>query len=180
MSRGQTTLDFAVGISLFLAIVLFIFLFVPGILTTFTAGSPEETVTANRVADDLSLGLLGSPAEPNVWERECAVAFFDGTTPSGCNFAGSTTNERLGLAPRESVNVTVAGNVSADPDPGSDRLCWDDSAGTLDETDSGCAGTNDVVLTAGDDAPSTNADSVTATRVVSLHGEAVTVEVVMW
>ncbi|MFC7075795.1 DUF7287 family protein [Haloarcula halophila] len=180
MSRGQTTLDFAVGISLFLAIVLFVYLFVPGILTTFTDGTPSETVTANRVADDLALGLLGSPSEPNVWDRECAVAFFDGTTPGGCHFAGSTTNERVGIAPRENVNVTVIGNVSADPDPGSDRLCWDDSAAALAETDSGCTGTNDVTLAAGDQAPKTNADSVTATRVVSLHGEAVTVEVVMW
>jgi hypothetical protein len=180
MSRGQTTLDFAVGISIFLAIVLFIFLFVPGILTTFTAGSPEETVTANRVADDLALGLLGSPAEPNVWDQECTVAFFSGSAPGGCNFAGATTNERLGISARENVNITVAGNVSADPDPGSDRLCWDDSAAALGEADSGCTGPNDVVLAAGDDAPRTNADSVTATRVVSLHGEAVTVEVVMW
>lgn len=180
MSRGQTTLDFAVGISIFLAIVLFIFLFVPGILTTFTAGSPEETVTANRVADDLAMGLLGSPSEPNVWDQECTVAFFSGSAPAGCNFGGSTTNERLGIAPRENVNVTVTGNVSADPDPGSDRLCWDDSEAALGEADSGCTGTNDVVLVAGDDAPTTNADSVTATRVVSLHGEAVTVEVVMW
>jgi hypothetical protein len=128
MSRGQTTLDFAVGISIFLAIVLFIFLFVPGILTTFTAGSPEETVTVNRVADDLAMGLLGSPAEPNVWDRECAVAFFAGTSPPGCNYAGSTVTERVGIMDRQRVNITVQGNVSADPDPGSDRLCWDASA----------------------------------------------------
>lgn len=180
MNRGQTTLDFAVGISIFLAIVLFIFLFVPGILTTFTTGSPEETVTTNRVADDLAYGLLGTPEEPGVWEQECAVAFFEGSTPSSCNFAGSTLNDQLGLQDRQQVNITVTGNVSGFPDSGLDRICWDASARSLAEADTGCGGTNDVELIAGDDAPTTNADSVTATRVVSLQREAVTVSVEMW
>jgi len=176
--RGQTTLDFAFGISIFIAVVLFIFLFVPGILDPFTAGAQEETVTTNRVADELSHGLLGSTSTPKVLNRTCTVRFFDAANPGGCHYysGSSAVTERIGLDDRQNVNVTLYGNVSA-AGTGRDVLCWDDTASTLAEKGGGSC---DTVFVAGDSPPTRNDDSVTAMRVVSLFGEDVTMEVVMW
>lgn len=184
-SRGQTTLDFAIGTSVFLGMVILIFLFVPGALDPFTEGAQAETVTTDRVADDLTYGLLGSPEEPGVLDRGCTVWFFehDGATtasPSECRYEGETTAERLGLTERQSVNVTVRGNVTQSPS-GPSLLCWDAASERLAERGSGdCTGSDDVNLTAGEDAPLTDDPTVTAIRTASLHRTDVTILVEMW
>ena len=180
--RGQTTLDFAFGMSVFIAVVLFIFLFVPGILDPFTAGAQAETVTTNRVADELSHGLLGSASTPKVLNRTCTVRFFDAASPGGCQYysGSSAVTERIGLDDRQNLNVTIYGNVST-AGTGRDVLCWDDSESALAEVAAGtCSQAADVDFQAGDSPPTRNDDSVTAMRVVSLFGEGVTMEVVMW
>lgn len=177
-SRGQTTLDFAFGMSIFLAVVLFIFMFVPGILDPFTAGVQSETVTTNRVADELTHGLLGDTARPKVLNRTCTVRFFDGRAPETCNYyGGSDVQERVGVGELQNVNVTIYGNVSASGS-GRDVLCWDDGAKELAEVGGG--GTCTVDFRAGGSPPRGTGDSVAATRVASLYREDVTLEVVMW
>jgi hypothetical protein len=175
-ARGQTTLDFAFGMSIFIAVVLFIFLFVPGVLEPFTAGAQEETVAVDRVADDLSRGMLGSPQTPKTLNATCTVIFFDGRAPGDCRFSDGTTKERLGLRSIQNVNVTVSGNVSAST--GSSQLCWDEDDESLKERSS--CGSSDVYLWAGDSLPGNVDESVTARRIVSLQRETLTLEVVMW
>lgn len=186
MERGQTTLDFALGVSIFFGIIIFVFAFVPGILQPFSATVQEETVGVNRVADGLTDGKLGSPAEPGVLDRRCTVWFFEQAggpeegSPGECSYSGATVHDRLGLADRQRVNVTIAGNVSADA--GSfEPLCWDDGADALAEVDDGdCDQSGDVRLAAGRPPPEGNTATVTAKRVASLAGEDVTVYVEMW
>src|SRR6056297_2400768 len=76
-TRGQTTLDFSIGISVFLGAIIFIFLFAPGILTPFTVTGQSETVSVDRTADYLAQDALGNPEQPYVLDRGCTVAFFD-------------------------------------------------------------------------------------------------------
>ncbi len=176
--RGQTTLDFAIGTSLFLGIVLLVFLFVPGALDPFTEGAQAETVTADRVADDLAYGLLGSPQEPGVLDRACTVAFFDNESPGECRFEGNTTHERLGLSEHRGINVTVNASDASD---GPSRHCWNESAGRLAEVEEGnCGSSDDIILTAGDPLTQTDTSSVTAVRTVSLFRTDVTIIVEMW
>lgn len=176
--RGQTTLDFAVGISLFLGVVVFIFLFVPGILEPFTVGAQEETVTVNRVADGLVQGQLGSPERPNVLRTDCTLAVFsawdDADRVDRCGVSGQTLQEFVGVEESQPMNVSVYGNTSH-TDTGSDLLCWD---GELVERDD--AASCPVKLAAGGRAPDANADAVTAKRVAYLAGEDVTIRVEMW
>lgn len=188
--RAQTTLDFAIGMSVFVAAVLFVFLFVPGILEPFTVGAQEETVATNRVADGLVQDQLGSPDRPNVLRANCTVQFFEQARddPDGeltvCGREADNLTSFLGVKERQYLNVTVVGNVSA-ADDGSDVLCWDgadaDGAELHERDDSeDCTDGSAVNLTAGQTPPARNDDAVTARRVAWLHGTDVTVTVEMW
>ena len=192
--RGQTTLDFAIGISVFMAVMLFVFAFVPGILTPFTSANERQTVSVGRTADNLAQGRLGSPSEPYVLDRECTVAFFEnsGAYPPGCSFSVSDLNEQLNLDAGTNVNVTILGNTSDDvtspntPDD-SDILCWSGEHNNLTELGAGshptedpCDDSGDVPLIRGGKPPSENDATIAAFRVVNLAGESVTLKVVMW
>lgn len=126
--RGQTTLDFALGISLFLGVILFIFTFVPGLLDPFALNEEEDTVLVGQVADRLSQDTLGHPENPYVLDRHCTVSFFNKskTPPDRCRYEGDSLTDRLNVPESTNVNVTIERNItigSAEPD----TLCWDDS-----------------------------------------------------
>lgn len=182
--RAQTTLDFAIGVSLFAAVVLFVFVFVPGLLSPFTAGVNEETVASNRVVDSIVGGQFGTPEEPGRLDEFCTTWFFENaggsTEPShsDCRYDGETVQERLGLGEHQLVNVSILGNTT-DAVAGSSILCLDD--GRLHERGSGnCTGSDDVVLAAGPSAPERNADTIASQRVAALSTEDVTIRVELW
>jgi hypothetical protein len=147
--RAQTTIDFAIGIGLFLIVVAFVVAFVPTIFTPFQ--STEGPQTADRIATSLSTGQLGDPSEPYVLNETCTNGFFeqldDGPpAPSSCQFntSATTTRELFTLDRTRDINVTIR-----------------HANGTIADT-----GTR---LAAGPTPPETT--SVTAaTRVVSLDG----------
>jgi len=172
--RGQTTLDFATGTVIFLLSLIFVFSFIPGVLQPFTGTQQAEPVVANRVADRLVEGGLGSPDRPYTLDKTCTVEFFDDSAPSDCNYEGSDLNDRVGLTDRTNLNITMFANVTGDR--AQERVCWDDSAGVLRQTGAtGC----DVTMTIGS-VRSDASSSVTAQRVAYLNGTAVTVEVETW
>lgn len=170
--RGQTTLDFVIGIVVFLAVLIFIFTFVPGILEPFAAVSEENPALSNRVADSLTQGMLGSPERPHVLDRYCTVQFFDdGPPPDQCRYDGGTLSERFNLGPTQNLNVSLLST-------GGSVLCFEsDDGGNLTEG-SDCTG-EDTRLTAGEDVPDNRA-TMTAQRVVHFHGAPVRLEVVVW
>lgn len=182
--RAQTTLDFAIGVSLFAAVLLFVFIFVPGLLSPFTVGVNEETVASNRVADSIVGGQLGTPEEPGNLDTSCTSWFFEHAgdpeevSPSDCRYDGETVQERLGLGEHQFVNVTIIGNTT-DAVAGSTILCVTDD-GELHERGSGSCSGSDVVLAAGPSAPERNADTIASQRVAALGTEDVTVRVELW
>ncbi|MEF8978279.1 MAG: hypothetical protein V5A39_05345 [Haloarculaceae archaeon] len=171
-SRGQTTLDFTIGISVFLAVLVFVFAFVPGLLSPFTASSNDAPALADRTADRLAQGsvgeakngALGHPEEPYVLNGSNASIFFGNSTDP---------SERLDLPPGSSVNVTIEGNLTGGTD--NSILCWDGNS--LDEPS--CSG-SDTRLATGSTPPSDNDATVTSRRVVSIAGEDVNLVVVVW
>lgn len=177
--KGQTTLDFAIGISVFLVVIIFIFSFAPGILSPFTVTGQSDAVTVDRVADQLSQDTLGSPDRPHLLDRGCTVSFFDrefNETPvlaDQCRYGDAPLNDQVGLSEPMSVNVTLTGNLSGGSE--SVQLYWDSDDRTLvDDSESG-----DVRLAIGDE-PDERRATTTATRVVRLHGEDVTLRVVVF
>jgi len=176
--RGQTTLDFAVGVSLFLIVFISVFIFVPGTLQPFAEGGQEEIVSANRVADSLSEGILGDPASPHVLNATCTREFFKsngGSPPDGCGFESGDLTKRLGLKDRQFANVTILGNLSTDGD-GADILCIE-SDGTVAERDNCSGGTE---LRSGPSPPQRSGTSVKARRTVDIDGTDATLIVELW
>jgi hypothetical protein len=110
--RGQTTIDFAAGMSVFLVTVAFAFAFVPGILTPFSGSGVGDPVTANSVADELAADRLAGPASPYVLNETATVAFFTSNV---------TLADSLTVGPYDSVNVSLE-NVT---DPSKDYLTVD-------------------------------------------------------
>jgi len=174
--RGQTTLDFVIGVSIFLTIVLFTFTFVPGILEPFDVSEEENPSIADRTATTLSQDVLADPGEPGVLDRYCTVAFFEAgsDSPSDCRFTGQTVDDRLNVSEFKRVNVTLSRSDGG-------HLCWTDS--TAPNGDPGLSEScddDDVLLTGGPNRPSTSETTITARRVVSLQDEPVVLEVFLW
>jgi hypothetical protein len=180
--RGQTTIDFAVGMGIFLLALAFVFVFVPGMLEPFSGGTQSETPGANRVADDLVTRTLGDASQPYVLDRKCTLELFNGSS-GGCRFDDGTMPERVGVKERTRVNVTIRGEL--DGDGQSDILCWDgDSTPSklVERGHTGCTpGTTDVfLLTNGSLPEGSGGQTVSAQRVALLDERDVTLEVVMW
>lgn len=187
--RGQTSLDFAIGVAVFLAVILFAFTFVPGILSPFDLSGEEEPAVSNQIADSLAKDLLGSSAEPFILDRYCTVEFFNESRnlpPGECGYTSQSLDEQFGLSITQNVNVTVTADLdnSGEKSP----LCWepeDSDTVILDSDDWGLdergecspAGSN---LSSGDDRPTSGQSTITARRVVLLHDRSVTMEVVVW
>lgn len=101
--RGQTPQDFAVGISIFLVTVLFVFAFVPSVLQPSRAGA-EATLTT--VGDRVASGIvsnLSAPGRPNHLDESKVSEFVDTYDD------GNTSDFRsdYGLATYTQVNVTI-------------------------------------------------------------------------
>jgi len=110
--RGQTTLDFTIGVSVFLAVVVFVFAFIPTMFTPFEGDTGSDAVIADRVADRLSADILvDSPADPLILNATCTSAFFEegGSDPAGCRYSADASSLRtaVGVDDIVRVNVTV-------------------------------------------------------------------------
>ncbi|PSP91863.1 hypothetical protein BRC87_01815 [Halobacteriales archaeon QS_4_66_20] len=176
--RAQTTLDFAIGIAIFIAVLLFTFTFVPGILEPFEIQGEEEPALSDRVAETLAADQLGSPQTPNVLDRQCTVAFFnDSVDDFPCSFDNSESlRERLDLRAYHQVNVSIVNSTA-----GNAPYCWTSSSSTDEPhvaNESACDSGDDF-FEAGDD-PSSAGTTITARRTVRIGAETATLRVVIW
>ncbi|RDI72994.1 hypothetical protein DWB78_03225 [Halopelagius longus] len=112
------TLDFAIGVGLFLLVVAFVVAFVPGIFEPFER-TESGTQVADRVATSLATDVLGDPAEPYVLDDACTVEFFNGSGGStDCRFdtGADAPNGVFALDSSTNANVTVrdrGGDIAA-------------------------------------------------------------------
>ena len=180
--RAQTTLDFAVGMSIFLLTVAFVVSFLPAMFQPFEAGDGSQVVAADRVADQLARRLLVGGAEPFVLDASCTEQFFalagspTESSPSDCRFDGSDLHDRVGLADDANVNVRLVGEDTGDAGDQPDLLCTD-ASGTVDESgDQSCATT----FEAGSAPPDDTGSVVVARRVVSIQHRDATLLVRTW
>lgn len=181
--RAQTTIDFAIGISIFLVVVVYVLAFIPGMLGPFVESQNQNTIVADRAADQLTQGMLGSAERPFLLGVECTVAFFGGPDPGDCRFdTTATPEERLGLVgdppgTGPNLQVEIRGNVSL-ASGGTDTVCWDADEDDLVEADD-CGDPGDTVFEIGGDPP-TQRSVVVSRRVVSIDDRTATVFVRVW
>jgi len=173
--RGQTVLDFSIGMSLFLLVLLFVLLFLPGVLSPFTASAQDDIGVTNRITDSLSEGLLGDPATPHILNTTCTVEFFDDNSPPDCRHSGSNLTSRLGLKSYQQTNITIEANITGDD--ARETLCWDDSNERLVEIGSADCTTPLVI---GPTPPADFDTAITAHRTVRLEGNETTMTVEVW
>lgn len=105
--RGQTTQDFAVGISVFLLTVTFTFAFVPSTVTPF--GSPvTDAIPAksDRVAATV-VDTYAVEGEARTLDLDSMVGEVIGSSDSGATVTGSDIRDELGLRATAQVNVTI-------------------------------------------------------------------------
>lgn len=114
--RGQTTLDFAVGVSLFLVTVAFVFSFTPTLVAPFTADDGALALTADRSATQLVSDELGDADTPYVLDDEAVSTFF-----SKAQGNQTYVRERLGLDSSVGINVTLTTDTGGCP--GSLSIC---------------------------------------------------------
>lgn len=97
--RAQTAQDFAVGISIFLLAVAFVFAFVPQVLPATDGGQGQQSL-ADRAAATL-IADTSLPEDANTLHgSEVSGEFLSQSWPN------ETLNDRLGLPETVQVNVT--------------------------------------------------------------------------
>ncbi|WP_135851369.1 DUF7287 family protein [Halorussus salinus] len=160
-SRAQTSIDFVVGMSVFLLTVAFVVAFLPGVFEPFTATGSGDVLAADRTAGLLAEQVLADPASPGVFDPACTAEFFDAAGDgaagvAGCQYTTDAANldAALGLGPATAVNVTI-------------------------ENDGGVRSRGGVALAAGP-APPESESVVVARRVVLLGGDDVDLYVRVW
>ncbi|NEU56722.1 hypothetical protein [Halorussus sp. MSC15.2] len=116
-TRGQTSVDFVVGMSVFLLTVVFVVAFLPGVFDPFTASGEGDVLAADRTATLLAEQLLADPSSPSVFDSACTAEFFDAAGDgaggvAGCQFTtdAADLSAALGVGPAVAVNVTVEEN----------------------------------------------------------------------
>lgn len=161
--RGQTVLDFVVGMSVFLAVVGFTFAFVPSLLEPYAVGEGATVVTAERGAAQLVESSLAGPASTATLSPACTLAFFDGTngetaTESGCNWESNADalHAELGIAEFRGLNLTITQH------------------GVV-----GTVGEDEVPMRAGDAPPRSQSVSA-ASRIVDIDGETYRLTLRVW
>jgi hypothetical protein len=178
--RGQTTLDFAVAMGIFLTTVLFVLAYAPTMFDPFAGGTGTKLVVADRAATTLSADVLAaSTAQPGVLSKACVVGFFedggdqgriDSECPAEINDV-TDLDETLSLDGRN-ANVTVhkleRGSTST-PDP----LTFDWNDGDIDWS-------GDSIELARQNSGSIETDVAVATRTVSIEGEQYRLTVRVW
>jgi len=161
-NRGQTTLDYAVGVATFLIVVGFVFAFIPSIVGPFTAEPSDRPLIADRTADQLSQDMLIDAPTAYTLNATCTEGFFDadGSAPGGCRFGMDAQALPAALnvsSPGVSFNVTIR-----------------DANGTIREV-----GDANTRLAAGD-TPRPGSNVVSASRVVLLEDTRGYLRVKVW
>lgn len=179
--RAQTTIDFAIGAGVFLVAIAFIIAFMPAMFSPYLDGTQEETVAADRMAGQLSKGVLADPERPYLLDSACTVDFFNDSQtspPPDCRFDQSVTDvrEKLGVDDRFGLRVELR-----EPGEAQEALCWNASAEAVVPEESGACDPDagDTVFVTGDEL--TEVESVVvARRSITIDGREGTLFVRVW
>jgi hypothetical protein len=98
--RGQTQQDFAVGISVFLLAVFFVFAFVPTTIAPSDANTESESYVVDRVGNSVAENVT-APEEAGRLDTDAAERFF------AAHGSGAAVRANYSVAETTAVNVTL-------------------------------------------------------------------------
>lgn len=168
--RAQTTLDFALGVSVFLLAVVFVIGFVPTMFDPFAGGTGTRLIVADRAATLLAGDILvSSTADPGMLVTGCVAGFFEGPTgnqslaDASCS-ATVDVADLDGALTLDGANVNVTIHELGDPASNPANLEWDGRSVTLSRSNS----------------ESIPSDVAVATRTVSIDNRQYQLTVQVW
>ncbi|WP_424357865.1 DUF7287 family protein [Methanocella sp. MCL-LM] len=117
--EGQTSLDFLIGITLFLLVFIFVFAFIPRMFTPFQSNSDELTMAADRAAGvlvenklvDTGLGVYEGAPTPGIIKKvayEDLWKYIDKSSPDLDPAIVDLTKKHLGLGYEKSFGKSAA------------------------------------------------------------------------
>ncbi|WP_226023372.1 DUF7287 family protein [Halomicrobium salinisoli] len=190
--RGQTNLDFVIGVSIFVVAVVVAVTFVPDLVGGVAGTGQTDGVLADRVASDLANDRLGDPARPGQLRLDCTLALFSSSI-TVCGLDGGDLAANLEHA--SSVNVSLVygeqacrdggdvvpagGSCSGDLLDRNVRACYDGDDERI-RRESACDGDPGDVLLLGGPQPGTSEDTSIARRSVRLDDQHLILEVRAW
>ncbi|MDS0300161.1 hypothetical protein NDI76_15550 [Halogeometricum sp. S1BR25-6] len=168
--RGQTNLDFLLGIVVFFLALSFVVASAPQLIAQYDA--QETPLVAERASTALADSLLveSGAGAPGTLDVECTGAFFAGSGGTGCPFStGGELTDIVGVHETYSVNVTLQWDVTGDAEL--DPLCYNDG-------DVGACGTDRLAV--GPDVPQAHRSAATERRTVLVGDHPAVLEVRVW
>jgi hypothetical protein len=180
MERGQTSVDFAIAMGVFLIALTTVIAFMPTMTQPFTGGQ-ENPLVADRLVAQLVDGQLGDPSSPSSLNTTCTMYFFNGSAGDPCpSFDGEDDlNTKLGLGQNTFVNVSLQKNVTGTVAP--ETVCAEEPGATAlhDPADADCE-SGDTVMHLGPEPPEASGSIINARRFVRFEGNRVFVVVKVW
>lgn len=161
--RGQTTIDYTIGIVLFLSVMGGVFLLLPTVFEPFSTSTTAETIVADQIATQLTTELLQAE-DPAAIDAVCTAAFFGQNTSldSECSFTADDSLEDItGLDSTTDTTISIH-ETGESPD--------DSATTTVDGV------TYDLLRETSD----TTENTAVASRTVELNGDAYQLTVEVW
>lgn len=162
-SRGQTTIDYTIGIVLFISAIGGVFLLLPTIFDPFSTSTTANTIVADQIATQLTTELLQTGDSGSI-DAVCTAAFFSENTTldSDCSFtADDSVKAVTGLDSTTETEISIH-ETANDPDD-SITTTVDSEPYTLQRATSDTA-----------------ENTAIATRTVELNGEIYRLTVEVW
>lgn len=179
LGRGQTTVDFAIAIGLFLIALTIVISFLPAMIDPFAGTPSENPLIADRIANQLATNQLAGESSGTL-STTCTLYFFNESAPSCASWDDDdeTINDQIGIEENIRVNVSVEQNVSEGT---SEPLCGDrEEYRVLDGDECDPDDEYQYLLTAGERPPDGGTVAI-ARRGVYLDGrQGVTLYVRVW
>lgn len=164
-SRGQTTLDYAIGASIFLFVVGGTFLFIPTIFDPLSTSTTTNALVADQTATHLTTQLLNNGETTATLDAVCTAAFFgqNAALDDECAFdTTSSTRDIVGVSESTDMSISITNTQpTGAPSP------------VVQEFEG-----NTYELNRATDTDSRNI--AIATRIVSLNGERYQLTVEVW
>lgn len=104
---GQTSIDFLVGMTLFMLTLIFALNFMSGMVEPYTSTSGESIEVADRASDKLYTDTLSSPNQrPGYFNYSSVSEFFE-------NSSEPDIRDALGLSETQNFNITVSSDYTS-------------------------------------------------------------------